>query len=74
VVLTDDTETKDDKGLFGLDKEHLSNVVLMPGLKVDVDGVATTRVELLPRRLLSMATIWKQLKWSKPACIQPHSK
>ena len=40
VVLTDDTETKDDKGLFGLDKEHLSNVVLMPGLKVDVDGVA----------------------------------
>ena len=40
VVLTDDTETKDDKGLFGLDKEHLSNVVLMPGLKVAVDGVA----------------------------------
>jgi len=38
VVLTDDTTTKDDKGLFGLDKQHMSNVVLMPGLKVDIDG------------------------------------
>ena len=40
VVLTDDTTTKDDKGLFGLDKQHMSNVVLMPGLKVDVDGAS----------------------------------
>jgi OOP family OmpA-OmpF porin len=38
VVLTDSTTTKDDRGLFGLDKEHLSSVVLIPGLKVDVDG------------------------------------
>ncbi|MGH9550889.1 MAG: hypothetical protein ACRD3W_16025, partial [Terriglobales bacterium] len=38
VVLTDDTTTKDDKGLFGLDKQHLSNIVLIPGLKVDIDG------------------------------------
>jgi OmpA-OmpF porin, OOP family len=38
VVLTDDTTTKDDKGLFGLDKQLMSNVVLIPGLKVDVDG------------------------------------
>jgi outer membrane protein OmpA-like peptidoglycan-associated protein len=38
VVLTDDTRTKDDKGLFGLDKEYMSNAVLIPGLKVDVDG------------------------------------
>ena len=38
VVLTDSTVTKDDKGLFGLDKQHLSSVVLMPGLKVSVDG------------------------------------
>jgi OmpA-OmpF porin, OOP family len=38
VVLTDDTTTKDDKGLFGLDKQHMSNAVLIPGLKVDVDG------------------------------------
>src|ERR1700741_2617485 len=29
VVLTDSTVTKDDKGLFGLDKQHLSSVVLI---------------------------------------------
>jgi OOP family OmpA-OmpF porin len=40
VVLTDNTTTKDDKGLFGLDKEQMSDVVLIPGLKVDVDGVS----------------------------------
>ena len=38
VVLTDSTTTKDDKGLFGLDKKHLSSVVLIPGLKVQVEG------------------------------------
>src|SRR5437016_6601463 len=38
VVLTDDTTTKDNRGLFGLEKQHMSNVVLIPGLKVDVDG------------------------------------
>jgi outer membrane protein OmpA-like peptidoglycan-associated protein len=38
VVLTDDTKTKDDKGLFGLDKQQLSNAVLIPGLKLKVDG------------------------------------
>ena len=38
VVLTDDTTTKDNKGLFGLDRQQMSNVVLIPGLKVDVDG------------------------------------
>jgi OmpA-OmpF porin, OOP family len=38
VVLTEDTTTRDDKGLFGLDKQQMSDVVLMPGLKVEVDG------------------------------------
>src|SRR5436190_13420432 len=38
VVLTDDTVTKDDKGLFGLEKQQMSSTVLIPGLKVDVDG------------------------------------
>ena len=37
VVLTDDTKTKDDRGLFGLD-ERMSDVVLIPGLKVSVEG------------------------------------
>src|SRR5262245_7237176 len=40
VVLTDDTTTKDDKGLFGLDKQQMSNVVLIPGLKVEVEGTS----------------------------------
>jgi OmpA-OmpF porin, OOP family len=40
VVLTDSTRTKDNTGLFGWGKEEMSNVVLIPGLKVDVDGVS----------------------------------
>jgi OmpA-OmpF porin, OOP family len=40
VVLTDSTTTKDDRGLFGLEKEQLSAVVLIPGLKVRVDGMS----------------------------------
>jgi OmpA-OmpF porin, OOP family len=39
VVLTDDTRTKDDTGLFGLGKNEMSDVVLIPGLKVSVDGM-----------------------------------
>jgi OOP family OmpA-OmpF porin len=38
VVLTDDTKTQDRRGLFGLEKQPLSSVVLIPGLKVSVDG------------------------------------
>lgn len=38
IVLTDETTTKDDKGLFGLEKQQMSSVVLVPGLKVDIDG------------------------------------
>src|SRR5215831_13563956 len=38
VVLTDYTRTKDDRGLFGLEKQEMSSIVLIPGLKVDIDG------------------------------------
>jgi OmpA-OmpF porin, OOP family len=38
VVLTDDTKTQDRRGLFGLEKKNMSSVVLIPGLKVDVNG------------------------------------
>jgi outer membrane protein OmpA-like peptidoglycan-associated protein len=38
VVLTDSTRTKDNKGLFGLERQEMSSVVLIPGLKVDIDG------------------------------------
>lgn len=40
VVLGDDTRTKDNTGLFGLDRTELSPTVLIPGLKVSVDGVS----------------------------------
>jgi outer membrane protein OmpA-like peptidoglycan-associated protein len=40
VVLTDETSTRDSKGLFGLDKQLMSSVVLVPGLKVDIEGKA----------------------------------
>ena len=40
VVLTDDTTTRDRKGLFGLDKQQISNAVLIPGLKVSIDGTS----------------------------------
>src|ERR1700746_936240 len=40
VVLTDSTTTKDDRGLFGLDKQQMSDVVLIPGLKADVEGTS----------------------------------
>jgi OmpA-OmpF porin, OOP family len=40
VVLTDNTRTKDDTGLFGLGKNEMSDVVLIPGLKVSVDGAS----------------------------------
>lgn len=38
VVLTDSTKTKDDTGLFGLGNDEKSMAVLIPGLKVSVDG------------------------------------
>jgi outer membrane protein OmpA-like peptidoglycan-associated protein len=38
VVLNSSTRVKDDRGLFGLDKEEMADTVLIPGLKVRVDG------------------------------------
>lgn len=40
VAMTDDTRTKDNVGLFGLSRKEMSNAVLIPGLKVDVDGTS----------------------------------
>jgi outer membrane protein OmpA-like peptidoglycan-associated protein len=40
VVLANDTRIKDDKGLFGLQKEEMAPTVLIPGLKVSVEGTA----------------------------------
>jgi OmpA-OmpF porin, OOP family len=38
VLLTDDTNTKDDTGVFGLQTDPLSDAVLVPGLKVHIAG------------------------------------
>jgi OOP family OmpA-OmpF porin len=40
VVLTNETRTKDDTGLFGLGKEEMADTVLIPGLKVKVEGTS----------------------------------
>jgi len=40
VVLTANTTTRDKRGLFGLDRQQMSDVVLIPGLKVKVDGTS----------------------------------
>ena len=51
VVLTDDSKTQDKKGLFGLRKEQLSNVVLIPGLKVDVNGTSDDQGRLIAKTI-----------------------
>src|SRR4029077_1437869 len=51
VVLTDKTVTKDDKGLFGLDKQQMSDVVLIPGLKVDIDGMSDDQSRVVARTI-----------------------
>jgi OOP family OmpA-OmpF porin len=51
VVLTDYTKTRDDKGLFGLDKQIMSNVVLIPGLKVDIDGTTDEQGRIVAKTI-----------------------
>lgn len=43
VVLTASTRVKDDRGLFGLDREEMADTVLIPGLKVVVDGASDSQ-------------------------------
>jgi len=40
VVISDSTRVKDDRGLFGLEKQEMGFTVLMPGLKVEVEGTS----------------------------------
>jgi outer membrane protein OmpA-like peptidoglycan-associated protein len=51
VVLTEDTRTKDDRGLFGLGKEEMADTVLIPGLKVRVDGVADSEGRVVAKTI-----------------------
>src|SRR6201988_770313 len=51
VVLSAATRVKDDKGLFGLDKEEMADTVLIPGLKVRVDGSSDSQGQLRARTI-----------------------
>ena len=51
VVLTDDTKTKDDKGLFGLEKQQMADTVLIPGLKVRVEGVSDSQGRVVAKTI-----------------------
>jgi len=51
VVLTDDTKTKDDTGLFGLGTDKMSSVVLIPGLKVSIDGTSGDKGALIAKTI-----------------------
>jgi outer membrane protein OmpA-like peptidoglycan-associated protein len=51
VVLTDDTNTKDNKGLLGLRKQYMANTVLIPGLKVQVDGMSDNEGRVIAKTI-----------------------
>jgi outer membrane protein OmpA-like peptidoglycan-associated protein len=51
VVLTNETRTKDDTGLFGLGKEEMASTVLIPGLKVRVDGVSEGQDRIIAKTI-----------------------
>jgi len=62
IVLNDDTKVQQPKGL-GLRKKQMSATVLIPGLKVSVDGVGDAQSRVVARLLTSALTTWK---WPKP--------
>jgi hypothetical protein len=47
VILNDTTKTKDNKGLLGARTEKLAREVLIPGLKLEVDGTFDTRRQVV---------------------------
>jgi outer membrane protein OmpA-like peptidoglycan-associated protein len=53
VVLTDETRTVDKRGLFGLRKDQLSNIVLIPGLKVNVKGTTDSQGRVVAQEIVT---------------------
>src|SRR6266478_439254 len=51
VLLNDDTKTKDDTGLFGLEKNYMSAAVLIPGLKVEVEGMPDAQGRIVAKTI-----------------------
>ncbi len=52
VVLTDSTTTKDNKGILGVRKQFMANVVLIPGLKVNVYGSRDAQGRVVARTIV----------------------
>jgi OmpA-OmpF porin, OOP family len=53
VVLTEATKTVDKRGLFGLDKDQLGNTVLIPGLKVSVEGSPDDQGRVVAKEIIT---------------------
>jgi len=51
VVLTDQTRTVDKRGLFGLSEDRLAGTVLIPGLKVQVEGSPDDQGRIVAQRI-----------------------
>jgi outer membrane protein OmpA-like peptidoglycan-associated protein len=51
VVLADDTRVKDNTGLFGWGRTEMPMTVLMPGLKVSVDGTSDSQGRVLAQTI-----------------------
>ena len=51
VVLNDDTKVQDKRGVLGIRKSEYSATVLMPGLKVQVDGVSDDQNRIVARTI-----------------------
>jgi outer membrane protein OmpA-like peptidoglycan-associated protein len=51
VVLADDTRVKDNTGLFGWGRTEMATTVLMPGLKVSVDGTKDSQGRILAKTI-----------------------
>ena len=53
VVVTEDTKTVDKKGLFGLRKDQLGSTVLIPGLKVSVEGTPDDQGRVVAKQIIT---------------------
>ena len=51
VVLTGDTKTEDNRGLIGVREQEMGDVVLIPGLKVDVEGSKDDQGQVVAKKI-----------------------
>jgi outer membrane protein OmpA-like peptidoglycan-associated protein len=51
VVLAGDTRIKDNRGLFGLEREEMAATVLIPGLKIAVNGTSDSEGRVLAKTI-----------------------